>query len=362
MSAEHAGAEQLGAEQASEHANRAEHAGDGQVLEHAGDGQAPTSASSASEHANRAEHAGDGQAPRLRLRIRFSKRGKVRFTSHRDVARIWERALRRVSLPVAYSQGFSPRPRIAFGLALSTGAESEAEYLDVDIDPAATADGFDADAIAPQLSAALPDGFDVMATAAVESGAVSLQQVVTSCRWIIDLPNVHHEVAKPAVDRLLAADSVIVRRERKGKEVEDDLRPGVLALEAEAMPLDDAGGGTRLVAELGAQPRALRPTELLDALGIDGDGARIRRTHQWIQDGHARREPLPSTPDAVPAREDARHSRRETTDVRPRGERPPVRTTGDPTGERGTTAADDHRAAEQPADLGGAGAAPLVRR
>ena len=62
----------------------------------------------------------------MRLRVRYSKKGKVRFTSHRDVARIWERALRRVGLGMAYSQGFSPRPKMSFGLALSTGHESEA--------------------------------------------------------------------------------------------------------------------------------------------------------------------------------------------------------------------------------------------
>ena len=70
-----------------------------------------------------------------RVRVRFSKHGKVRFTSHRDVARIWERALRRARVPVAYSAGFNPRPKIAFGLALSTGYSSDAEYLDVELDP-----------------------------------------------------------------------------------------------------------------------------------------------------------------------------------------------------------------------------------
>ena len=66
----------------------------------------------------------------MRIRVRFAKVGKVRWTSHRDLARIWERAIRRVGLPVAYSQGFSPRPKVHFGLALSTGHESLAEYLD----------------------------------------------------------------------------------------------------------------------------------------------------------------------------------------------------------------------------------------
>ena len=72
----------------------------------------------------------------MRIRVRFVKVGKVRWTSHRDLARVWERAIRRVALPVAYSQGFSPRPKMHFGLALSTGHESLAEYLDIDLDPA----------------------------------------------------------------------------------------------------------------------------------------------------------------------------------------------------------------------------------
>ncbi len=73
--------------------------------------------------------------PRLvtRVRIRFVKLGKIRWTSHRDVARMWERAFRRVQLPVAYSAGFSPRPKVSFGLALPTGHESVAEYLDVEL-------------------------------------------------------------------------------------------------------------------------------------------------------------------------------------------------------------------------------------
>ncbi|MDQ1361654.1 MAG: hypothetical protein QOJ44_2031, partial [Acidimicrobiaceae bacterium] len=66
----------------------------------------------------------------MRIRFRFSKVGKVRFTSQRDVARMWERALRKARLPLAYTEGFSPRPQLSFGLALPTCSESIAEYLD----------------------------------------------------------------------------------------------------------------------------------------------------------------------------------------------------------------------------------------
>ena len=96
----------------------------------------------------------------MKIRIAFSKHGKVRFTSHRDIARIWERALRRSALPVAYSEGFNPRPRLSFGLALSTGHESNGEYIDVDL--AADADDIDLagalalDMIEPARAVGLP--------------------------------------------------------------------------------------------------------------------------------------------------------------------------------------------------------------
>ena len=70
----------------------------------------------------------------MRIRFRFTKLGKIRFTSQRDVARMWERALRRAQLPLAYTEGFSPRPQLSFGLALPTTCESLAEYLDVVLD------------------------------------------------------------------------------------------------------------------------------------------------------------------------------------------------------------------------------------
>ena len=67
------------------------------------------------------------------VRVRYAKRGKIRWISHRDVARAFERALRIERLPLAFTLGFSPRPKVSFGLALSTGYESEAEYLDLEL-------------------------------------------------------------------------------------------------------------------------------------------------------------------------------------------------------------------------------------
>ena len=228
-----------------------------------------------------------------RLRIRFQKLGKVRWTSHRDLARMWERACRRIQLPLAYTGGFSPRPKLSFGLALPTGAESLAEYLDLELAPDAAVD---VEELPARLSPALPAGVDVTAVAAIEAKAPSLQEDVASCSWRLDFgPDVD---LPTIVDRALASSSLLVERERKGRLSVDDVRPAILALSAEAT----AGGEPELEALLATRPRALRPQELLRALDPDLEATRVCRTHQWIERDGLREEPLAVAPHAVGAR------------------------------------------------------------
>ena len=249
--------------------------------------------------------------PRPSLRFRYSKLGKIRFTSQRDVARMWERAFRRVRLPVAWSGGFSPRPLLSFGLALPTGAESLGEYLDVRLDvgdagehpagppgeilvgsPAGLAD------LADRLSEMLPDGITVQAAAFIADDGTSLQQQVSSCTWDLEVFGLTADELATRVEQLLDAPSVVVRRVRKGRSVEDDLRPAVRMLTLvpdEALIPDEGGleGGLRcLRAELATQPRGVRPGELLEGLGAGLVLARARRRHQWIERDGARWEPL----------------------------------------------------------------------
>src|SRR5437764_13226310 len=165
----------------------------------------------------------------MRIRIRFQKLGKVRWTSHRDLARMWERACRRIQLPVAYTEGFSPRPKMHFGLALPTGAESVAEYLDLDL--AADTD-VDRDGLAALLSPALPAGVDVTAVAEVDPKAPSLQEDVDSCTWRVAFAP--HVQLATVVERALASSTLLVERERKGRLSVDDVRPAILALSAGA--------------------------------------------------------------------------------------------------------------------------------
>jgi radical SAM-linked protein len=232
----------------------------------------------------------------MRVRFRFAKLGKVRWTSHRDLARMWERALRRAQLPVAYTGGFTPRPKVSFGLALPTGHESVAEYLDVELEAAE----LDVVALPARLSPALPAGVDVTAAAVIDGTTGSLQEVVTSCTWELEAVGAPPEEVNDLVCRALAAESIVITRERKGVRVADDVRPAIISACVVGEPpciqdgFVDHAPGAVVLAELATQPRTLRPAELLTALS--GDGLReghVRRTHQWITRDGARREPLP---------------------------------------------------------------------
>jgi len=219
-----------------------------------------------------------------RLRLRFSKAGKVRFTSHRDVARLWERALRRSRLPVAYSQGFAPHPLVSFGLALPTGCESWGEYLDVRLGPAG-AEEIPLPELPAALSPMLPEGIEVEAAAVVPEAEGSLQQEVASCDWELEVLGVPGEQLQERVERMLAAPVLTVRRERKGRQTEDDIRPAILALSV-------TSSQGHLRAALATHPRGVRPNDLVSALGTDAVTGRACRTHQWIERDGARFEPL----------------------------------------------------------------------
>lgn len=262
----------------------------------------------------------------MRLRIRFAKLGKIRFTSHRDMARIWERGLRRAGLPVAYSEGFTPRPRISFGLALPTGYESEAEYLDVELDGEAAGLaglGIDGEAaglagLAGALSEATPAGITVTAAVGIDRAEPSLQEAVTSCTWRIDVDGVDEEAAAAAVARALDADEILITRERKGRTVTDDIRPQIVSLDATSTTAD----GVRLMAELGTKPRALRPAELLAGLDPSPRELRVCRLRQWISTGSEQREPLEAfpLPNPSPAADAARATNaKDHPDDRPSG-------------------------------------------
>ncbi|MGD9791843.1 MAG: TIGR03936 family radical SAM-associated protein [Acidimicrobiia bacterium] len=212
------------------------------------------------------------------VRIRWTKVGKIRWTSHRDAARIWERAMRRAELPMIYSEGFSPRARMSFGLALPTGSESLAEFLDVDL---TDGEALDLDTIPQRLSACLPFGMTVLEAAAVPRGAESAQADAVACDWVIDIDNVTLDEANDAVASLLAAESRVITKRRKDQIVTDDIRPGVESLVVTGLSAD--GKSVLVRAVLGTKPRGIRPGDLITGLFPGNDNVVERRSLRVAQ-------------------------------------------------------------------------------
>lgn len=206
------------------------------------------------------------QAPPVqRLRIRYAKRGRLRFTSHRDFSRAFERALVRVRLPMAYSSGFNPHPRISYAGAAPTGAASEAEYVEIGL-----AEVVDPAAVHSALAEALPDGLDVLEV--VESAGGSLADRLEASSWLIDLVAPYDETAA-AVAAFLAADEVPVERMTKKGLRQFDCRGAVVSLEAEP-----AGSGSRLLLLLRHGTPAVRPDDVIAGLTAAG-GLRVGPEH-----------------------------------------------------------------------------------
>ena len=227
------------------------------------------------------------------VRLRFSKHGKVRFVSHRDVARAFDRAFRIEQLPLAFTQGFAPRPKVSFGLALSVGHESDAEYLDVEL-----RDEVAPDALCGPLTDALPEGMAVTGAVALIERAPALQESVTLVGYRVHVADpagtaVPGGVLAAAAERALGSHELPVTRTRKGRESTDDLRPAIRTIELRASP--DHDGSDVLELTLSTANRGARPREVLDAMSSDDvvlTERHVLRTAQWIERDGARLEPL----------------------------------------------------------------------
>jgi radical SAM-linked protein len=219
------------------------------------------------------------QAPPVqRLRVRYAKRGRLRFTSHRDFSRALERAIVRARLPVAYSSGFNPHPRISYAGAAPTGAASEAEYLEIGL-----AEERDPDTVHRDLDQALPDGLDVVDV--VVSAGGSLPDRLEASMWRITVPETTPAEAATAVDQFLAAEEILVERMTKKGLRSFDARGAVVSLAARA----DVGSGREcaiLEVVLRHGTPSVRPDDVLAGLReIAGLEAGAAPLHERLAQG-----------------------------------------------------------------------------
>jgi radical SAM-linked protein len=207
-----------------------------------------------------------------RYRIRWTKEGRVRFVSARDLQSVWERALRRADLPIAYSEGFSPHAKVSFPDALSVGFRSTGEYAELTFAaPITPARDLAA------LSAALPEGMDVTTYLEVPDGAPKLARMLRATLWEQIWPPVDADeltaLLSTRAAELLAADHVEVIRHRPDGDRTIDVRPAVVTLAASTIPRPE-GARTVLRAVLRNDGPTVRPPDLLAALTASGSSSR----------------------------------------------------------------------------------------
>jgi radical SAM-linked protein len=201
------------------------------------------------------------QAPPVqRLRLRYAKRGRLRFTSHRDFSRAFERAVFRARIPMAYSSGFNPHPRISYAGAAPTGSASEAEYVEIGL-----AQVLDPAEVLRMLDESLPTGLDVLEC--VESPGGALHDKLQASLWRLQLTGAGDLSA--AVEAFLAADEVQVERMTKRGVRQFDARGAVVALRASTEGVYGADAVLELVVE--HQEPAVRPDDVVRALTQVGE-------------------------------------------------------------------------------------------
>lgn len=204
----------------------------------------------------------------MRIRITFIKQGALRYTGHLDLHKLWERAARRAELPLAYSQGFHPQPKMNMAAALPLGFSSRCEMLDMKLEH-----DIPLDSLATRINANLPTGLQVVGVEQVDERAPALQTQVASARYEVTLTEpIAGSELKRKIDAVLEAESI--PRERRGKSY--DLRPLIEEL--------NLAGDDKISMRLAAREGATgRPEEVLDMLGIAFEETRIERTHLIFQ-------------------------------------------------------------------------------
>lgn len=209
----------------------------------------------------------------MRLRVEFSKAEAIRFIGHLDLFRAWERTFRRSGLPLSYSLGFHPGPRLNLACALPLGFTSQAEILDAWLDHP-----FPLEDVRQSIEPVLPPGLAILGMSVIDDHAPALQTQVISTEYVItfldDVPDLDERVS-----RIITTQQIM--RQRHAKQY--DLRPLVEALEI--IP-PTPSGNLRLRVQLAAREGATgRPEELIDEMGVRFETTRVHRERLILKAG-----------------------------------------------------------------------------
>lgn len=205
----------------------------------------------------------------MRVRVTFSKQGALRYTGHLDLHKILERSIRRAGLPLSYSQGYHPQPKLNLAAALPLGFASRAEVMDIWLNN-------EVGDVQSLLQASVPPGLTIMQAAPVDERAPSLQTQVIAAEYQVETINAGFASGlSEKIASVMASEAI--PRERRGKKY--DLRPLIEEMRLTRIPLPQGGGqGLKIFMRLTAREGATgRPEEVLDVLGIPLEDTRIER-------------------------------------------------------------------------------------
>lgn len=211
------------------------------------------------------------------IRFQFAIGEELRFLSHLDLLRTFERALRRAKIPVALTEGFHPKPKLAFASALAVGITSRAEYADVFL-----AEDLSPEEFSLRLNRAFPPGLKILRAGSPSDKVPALMSVVNAAEYKVLLNG--DIVLTETVQKVLDADSLVVERTTKKGTRMVDLRPLIYSLEL----VDDR---LAFCCAIGTDGN-LRPEELLNLLGLAFSDAVLERTGLFIKDSDGLRDPL----------------------------------------------------------------------
>ncbi|MDD2400649.1 MAG: TIGR03936 family radical SAM-associated protein [Clostridia bacterium] len=227
----------------------------------------------------------------MRLCLKYSLEEEGCFLSHLDLMRLMERAFRRANLPLAFSEGFNPHPRVSFASALAVGVTSEGEYLDVQL-----RENIPIQEVQKRLNMALPSGIKILESIAITKRKDSLMALINMARYRVAISLVELVSQKEVdfiISRVISQTSYCVFRRSKRGERQVDIRPGLFRLEGTVK--DD-----KLYLEMDVQAGSqgnVKPTEVVKmqrelSPAILGDNLNIHRLGLYILNNNEIKNPL----------------------------------------------------------------------
>lgn len=216
----------------------------------------------------------------MRVWIQFKKGSPLRFLSHLDMMRLWQRAIRRIRLPIAYSAGFNPHPKMSFASALAVGITSQAEYLDIQF----TEEVDEADFT--RLAGTLPAGLRIIRWREVPEQAPALMSLVRASAWQLPVTEDELDSIQHKVHSIIQKPSLPVEREGKKGKKTVDIRPFIHRLD-----WDKQNVQLHMLLATGGEG-GVRPREVLALLGLPAREDKLHRAALYIAAGDYVQSPM----------------------------------------------------------------------